>query len=57
MIVGFLALFFPCKNFVVCVLDISLCDRGLISTRILVEAIMYLTMAYNCYIRIIIEDT
>jgi hypothetical protein len=36
------------KNFVLCVLDISLCDRGLISARILVEAIMYLTVAYNC---------
>jgi hypothetical protein len=48
MIVGFLALCFPGKTFVLCVLDISLCDRGLISARILVEAIMYLTMAYNC---------
>jgi hypothetical protein len=48
MIVGFLALRFPGKTFVLCVLDISLCDHGLISARILVEAIMYLTMAYNC---------
>jgi hypothetical protein len=48
MIVGFLALCFPGKTFVLCVLDISLCDRGLISARILVEAIMYLTVAYNC---------
>jgi hypothetical protein len=48
MIVGFLALRFPGKTFVLCVLDISLCDRGLISARILVEAIMYLTVAYNC---------
>jgi hypothetical protein len=30
MIVGFLALRFPGKTFVLCVLDISLCDRGLI---------------------------
>jgi hypothetical protein len=30
MIVGFLALCFPGKTFVICVLDISLCDRGLI---------------------------
>jgi hypothetical protein len=29
MIVGFLALCFPEKPFVLCVLDISLCDRGL----------------------------
>jgi hypothetical protein len=29
MIVGFLALCFPEKTFVLCVLDISLCDRGL----------------------------
>jgi hypothetical protein len=28
MIVGFLALRFPGKTFVLCVLDISLCDRG-----------------------------
>jgi hypothetical protein len=48
MIVGFLALCFPGKTYVLCVLDISLCDRGLISARILVEAIMYLTVAYNC---------
>jgi hypothetical protein len=30
MIVGFLALRFPGKTFVLCVLDISLCDHGLI---------------------------
>jgi hypothetical protein len=30
MIVGFLALRFPGKTFVLCVLDISLCDCGLI---------------------------
>jgi hypothetical protein len=30
MIVGFLALHFPGKTFVLGVLDISLCDRGLI---------------------------
>jgi hypothetical protein len=48
MIVGFLALRFPEKIYVLCVLDISLCDRGLISTRILVEVILYLTVAYNC---------
>jgi hypothetical protein len=30
MIVGFLSLRFPGKTFVLCVLDISLCDRGLI---------------------------
>jgi hypothetical protein len=29
MIVGFLALRFPGKKIVLCVLDISLCDRGL----------------------------
>jgi hypothetical protein len=29
MIVGFLALRFPDKTYVLCVLDISLCDRGL----------------------------
>jgi hypothetical protein len=29
MIVGFLALQFPSKTSVLCVLDISLCDRGL----------------------------
>jgi hypothetical protein len=29
MIVGFLALRFPGKTFVLCVLDISLCDHGL----------------------------
>ena len=28
MIVGFLALRFPGKTYVLCVLDISLCDRG-----------------------------
>jgi hypothetical protein len=28
MIVGFLALHFPRKTFVLCVLDISLCDCG-----------------------------
>jgi hypothetical protein len=48
MIVGFLDLRFPRKTSVLCVLDISLCDHGLISTRILVEAVMYLTVAYNC---------
>jgi hypothetical protein len=48
MIVGFLALRFPSKTSVLCVLDISLCDRGLISARIIVEVIMYLTVAYNC---------
>jgi hypothetical protein len=48
MIVGFLALCFPEKTYVLCVLDISLCDRGFISARILVEVIMYLTVAYNC---------
>jgi hypothetical protein len=48
MIVGFLALHFPGKTYVLCVLDISLCDRGLIPAILLVEAIMYLTMAYNC---------
>jgi hypothetical protein len=48
MIVGFLALRFPGKTSVLCVLDISLCDRGLISTRIIVEEILYLTLAYNC---------
>jgi hypothetical protein len=48
MIVGFLALRFPGKTSMLCVLDISLCDRVLISARILVEAIMYLTVAYNC---------
>jgi hypothetical protein len=30
MIVGFLDLRFPRKTFVLCVLDILLCDRGLI---------------------------
>jgi hypothetical protein len=30
MIVGFLSLRFPGKNSVLCVIDISLCDRGLI---------------------------
>jgi hypothetical protein len=30
MIVGFLALRFPGKTYVLCVLDISLCDRRLI---------------------------
>jgi hypothetical protein len=44
---GFLALFFLRKTSMLCVLDISLCDRGLISARILVEAIMYLIVAYN----------
>jgi hypothetical protein len=48
MIVGFLALRFLGKTSVLCVLDISLCDRGLISARILVEAILYLTVEYNC---------
>jgi hypothetical protein len=48
MIVGFLALRFPGKTSVLCVLDISLCDRGLISASILVEAILYLKMVYNC---------
>jgi hypothetical protein len=48
VIVGFLVLRFPEKTSVLCVLDISLCDRGLISARILVEAILYLTVAYNC---------
>jgi hypothetical protein len=48
MIVGFLALRFPGKTSVLCVLDISLCDHGLISASILVEAILYLTMVYNC---------
>jgi hypothetical protein len=48
MIMGFLALCFPGKNSVLCVLDISLCDRGLISARILVEEILYLIVAYNC---------
>jgi hypothetical protein len=47
MIVGFLALRFPDKTYVLCVLDISLCDRGLIYARLLVEMIMYLTVAYN----------
>jgi hypothetical protein len=48
MIVGFLALRFPGKTYVLCVLDISLCDHGLISARILVKVILYLTVAYNC---------
>jgi hypothetical protein len=48
MIVGFLALRFPSKTSVLCVLDISFCDRGLISTRLLVEVILYLKVAYNC---------
>jgi hypothetical protein len=30
MIVGFLSLLFPVKTYVLCVLDISLCDCGLI---------------------------
>jgi hypothetical protein len=55
MIVGFLALRFPCKIFVLRVLDILLCDHGLISARILVGAILYLTMVYNCYIKRIQE--
>jgi hypothetical protein len=45
---GVLSLRFLRKTYVLCVLDISLCDHGLISTRILVEAIMYLKVAYNC---------
>jgi hypothetical protein len=48
MIVGFLALHFPGKTSVLCVLDISLCDHGLIFARLLVEAILYLIVAYNC---------
>jgi hypothetical protein len=48
MIVWFLALRFPGKISVLCVLDISLCDRGLFSARILVEVILYLKMVYNC---------
>jgi hypothetical protein len=47
MIVGFLALRFPGKTSVLCVLDISPCDRGLIFAIIIVEVIMYLTMSYN----------
>jgi hypothetical protein len=47
MIVGFLALRFPRKTYMLCVLDISLCVHGLISVRILVEVIMYLTVAYK----------
>jgi hypothetical protein len=49
MIVGFLTLRFPGKTFVLCVLDISLCDCGcdcgLFFARIIVEVIMYLTVA------------
>jgi hypothetical protein len=53
MIVGFLALRFPGKTYVLCVIDISLCahgcDHGLIASAIIiVEAIMYLTSGGNC---------
>jgi hypothetical protein len=53
MIVGFLALRFPRKTYVLCVIDISLCThgcgRGLIASAIIiVEAIMYLTSGGNC---------
>jgi hypothetical protein len=51
MIVGFLALRFPGKTYVLRVLDISLydcgCDHGLIFHKIIVEVILYLTLAYN----------
>ena len=53
MIVGFLALHFPGKTYVSCVIDISLsahgCDRGLITSKIIiVEVILYLTSGRNC---------
>ena len=53
MIVGFLALLFPGKTSVLCVIDISLCalccDRGLIASAIIiVEVILYLTSGANC---------
>jgi hypothetical protein len=52
MIVGFLALRFPRKTFLLCVIDISLCahgcDRGLIASAIIiVEAILYLKSGRN----------
>jgi hypothetical protein len=53
MIVGFLALRFLGKTFVLCVIDFSLCaygcDRGLIASEIIiVDTIMYLTSGENC---------
>jgi hypothetical protein len=60
MIVGFLALCFPDKRSLLCAIDLFLLILQLAivflnSERIFVEVILYLTVAYNFYIKRIQE--